>query len=563
MTTVFKAAVFALAGLAVGWVASSWGHRGEKAEPTVPEVAGVAGTSKSAPRRSAGPASRMDVAACRAVLVAAADDRHPLLRRFEREQALRRWLELDAAGALAEAAKDPQEDFARDLFQAWAELDPRAALAAMNAASRELTAAVARDFFVALMIRDPALAADELARPKWKDGKEDLLGWNFHRDVQRQWMKADPAAAIASFGPPGSKSSLSGAEQAMAEAWAEVDFLAAWVHFEAQGFDDHGFSMPDAMALLAKGLLNGDPRALEIESAIQRGEDSDASDPRKVLAEKMAGSNPQAALEWASSRPEDDPLRKAIEVKVASDLASSDPEAALDMWQKSGKSGLWWETDSFLRESFAALAATDPAGAAARVMELPENERAAALGGVLTRAFADDPAAAVERCRAWLDDPDLQPAVAKAWALSFSWSHGAGGRDPGTMLEAIPELNEAVDAYVLSTWTKVDPEAAAGWIRERLEQGKTVKFEGDYGDQGILTDLAISRPEFTSSWLLDLPDPAVQAKAADTLAANWSSFDPAAADAWIATLPAGPLREAAEKGRGNLKGTGDRSDPFR
>ena len=562
MTTISKGMVFGLAGLAAGWIATSSGPDGGEANPLGSGTGSSEVTPKSAPRRSAGATARMDVAACRDALATVADDRHPLLRRFEREQALRHWLELDAPGALAEAAKDPVADFARELFEAWAELDPRAALDALNASSREMTAAVARHFFIALMNRDPAMAAQELAQPRWKDGKEELLGWDFHKDVQRQWMKADPAAAIASFGPPSSKPSLSAAERAMAEAWAEVDFPAAWAHFAAKGFGDDGFSMPDAMAMLAKGLLKGDPRALEIESAFEGSADPDASDPRESLADEMAESNPQAALEWASSRPADDPLRKAIEQKVSSDLASSDPEAALAMWEASGGSKYGWQADSFFRESFAALAAKDPAEAAARVMKLSDDKRAAAMGGVLTRTFSDDPAAAVAQCRAWLDDPDLQPAVAKAWALSFSWSHGAGGRDPGPMLEAIPELNEAVDAYVLSTWTKVDPEAAAGWIQQRLEQGKAVKFEGDNGDKGILTDLAISRPGFTASWLLELPDPAVQAKAADTLASNWSAFDPAAADAWIASLPAGPVREAAEKGRVRWKAEKDLYDPF-
>jgi hypothetical protein len=46
------------------------------------------------------------------------------------------------------------------------------------------------------------------------------------------------------------------------------------------------------------------------------------------------------------------------------------------------------------------------------------------------------------------------------------------------------------------------------------------------------------------------------------LAANWSAFDPAAAEAWIATLPAGPVRAAAEKGRSSWKAGRDRSDPF-
>lgn len=562
MRKILKVAAFALAGLAVGWLLPSSGRGQREAKPGRHETGSSGRTSKSAPRHAVGSRARTDVAACRAMLAAEADDRHPLLRRFEREQAIRRWLELDAPGALAEATKDPEADFARELFESWAELDPRAARDALNAASRDLTTAVARHFFIALMNREPAMAAVELARPKWKDGKEEWLGWDFHEDVQRQWMKADPAAAIASFGPPGSKSSLSGAERAMAEAWAEVDFPAAWEHFAAKGFGDEGFSTPDAMAMLAKGLLKGDPRALEIGITLEASADPFASDPREELAEEMAESNPQAALELASSRPQDDPLRKAIEQKVASDLASSDPKAALALWEASGGSEHSWQADSFFRETFAALAAMDPAEAAGRVMELSDDKRAPAMGGILTRVFSEDPAAAVVQCRAWLDDPELQPAVAKAWSLSFSWSHGAGGRDPGAMLEAIPELNEAVDAKVLSTWTKVDPEAAAGWIQERLEQGKTVRFKGEYSDEGILTDLAISRPEFTASWLLELPDPAVQAKAADTLAANWSAFDPAATDAWIASLPAGPVREAAEKGRMSSKAGKDRSDPF-
>lgn len=562
MMTISKVALFALGGLAVGWFASPSAGGRREAEALQPEAGASGMRTKPAARRVAGAMARMDVAGCRALLAAEADNLHPVLRRFEREQALRRWLELDAPGALEEAVKDPDADFARDLFEAWAELDPRTSLDALNASNRELTAAVGRHFFIALMNRNPAMAAEELARPKWKDGKDELLGWGFHREVQRQWMKADPAAAIASFGPPGSKDSLNSAEQAMAEAWAEVDFAAAWEHLVAKGFGDDGISMNDAMAMLAKGLLKGDPRALEIGSNLEESQDPHAGDPREVVAEAMAESNPQAALEWASSRPEDDPLRKAIEQKAASDLASSDPEAALAMWEAGGGSEQSWQADSFFRETFAALAATDPAEAAARVMTLSDDKRAPAMGGILTRTFSEDPAAAAAQCRAWLDNPALQPEVAKAWALSFSWSHGAGGRDPGPMLEAIPELNEAVDAYVLSTWTKVDPEAAAGWIQERLEQGKTVKFGGDYSDKGILTDLAISRPEFTASWLLELPDPAVQANAAYILAANWSTFDPAETDAWIASLPTGPLREAAEKGRGSSKAVKDRADPF-
>ena len=131
-----------------------------------------------------------------------------------------------------------------------------------------------------------------------------------------------------------------------------------------------------------------------------------------------------------------------------------------------------------------------------------------------------------------------------AWAVAFSWSNGAGIRDPGGILNAIPELNDAVDGNVLSTWTKADPEAAAGWITERLGQGKTISFE----DEGILAELAISKPEFTASWLETLPDAALQKTAAGTLTANWGAFDPAAARRWIDGLPEGELRQSAENG---------------
>ena len=118
------------------------------------------------------------------------------------------------------------------------------------------------------------------------------------------------------------------------------------------------------------------------------------------------------------------------------------------------------------------------------------------------------------------------------------------------MLAAIPELNDAVDENVLSTWTKANPEAAAGWIAKRLEQGKAVKF----GNSGILADLAISAPEFTAAWLENLSDPAIQKTAANTLTANWGAFDLDAAKQWVASLPDGELRQAAEAG---LKRTRD------
>jgi hypothetical protein len=563
MTTLVKSSLLALAGLAVGWTASSVSRtdRIDTSHEAVPASKPEPAT-KAGPRRPNGTATFSDVAACRAALFAEVDDRHPLLRRFERERALRRWLELDAASALAEARKDPRDDFAKELFRQWVQIEPRAALDALNAADRELAGAVARDFFLALMTRDPALAAAELERPKWKKGDTDWLGWDFRKHVLVQWMRSDPAAAIASFGPPGSKTSLNNDEQAMAVAWAEADFTAAWAHFAPECNDDGFFTVSGAMEMLAHGLLQGVDQAREIEAALADPAGPSDRGPRDQLAEAMAESDPLAALEWASSRPDGDALRVMIEREVAGELASSDPEAALAMWKSSGGKESY-EDKHVLRECFAALAADDPAGAAARVAEYSGSQRLGAMGGVLTRVFADDPAAAEAQCRAWLADPALAADAGKAWAMAFSWGYGAGPRDPGPMLAAIPELDDAVDADVLSTWTKVAPEAAAAWIHGRLVEGKKVHFRGDYSNEGVLVDLATSRPEFTASWLLELPDSALRAEAAKTLAANWAAFDPAAADAWIGTLPPGPVLDAANKGRKGSPDAQDSADPFR
>lgn len=564
MTTLVKTSILGFAGLAVGWSASSISriNRIDAGREASPPPSKSAPATKAGPRPAVSPAACADVAACRAVLSAEPDDRHPLIRRFEREQALRRWLELDPDSALAEARREPVDDFAKELFRQWAQIDPRAALDALNAADRELAGAVAREFFHALMTRDPAMAAGELERPKWRNEDLDWLGWDFHKRVFLQWMKSDPAAAIASFGPPGSKTSLNGAEEAMAVAWAEADFTAAWAHFAPAWIDGSHFSVSSAMEMLARGLMQGVGKAREIEAALKDPDDPCDRGPRQQLAEAMAESDPLAALEWASSRPDGDPLRTAIERKVARELASSDPEAALAMWKSAGEAGSFDDKYVF-REAFAALAAEDPAGAAARAAGLSGEQRRGAMGGALTRIFADDPAAAEAQCRAWLADPTLAAEAGKAWALAFSWSHGAGPRNPGPMLAAIPELNDAVDANVLSTWAKVDPEAAAEWIHERLEQGKIVSFKGAYSDTGVLVDLATSRPEFTAAWLMDLPDAALQAEAAKTLVANWAAFDPVAADAWIGSLTPGPVREAAQQGRQGTVVDHDPTDPFR
>ena len=108
----------------------------------------------------------------------------------------------------------------------------------------------------------------------------------------------------------------------------------------------------------------------------------------------------------------------------------------------------------------------------------------------------------------------------------------------------MPALNDAVDGYVLSTWVKANPKAAASWIKQRLEGGHTVNLTS----KGVVADLAIQEPEFTATWINSLPASELRAKSANTLIANWAAFDPDAARAWTESLPQGALRASAEAG---------------
>jgi len=301
------------AGLLSGWTAAVWWKTAETHRGPVGSSRSVDIKESAKPLRTriTGSSPLADVQACRDLLAASAgsDDRHPLLRKLDRERALRRWIELDPGSALAEAERDPSGDFGKDLFLAWVELDPANALDALNGTNRSLAGFVAADVFVALMAKDPLLAAAELQEPRWKNEGTAFLGWGFRERVGRQWMLSDPAAAIASLGKADPSKQLDEAQNAIAGQWAEMDFAAAWKHFHPTRETPDASLSETASTLLARGLLSGAPEALR---ALGELPPYSSSDPRRAaeisgwgsLADFMVRYDPRAALDWrASARP--------------------------------------------------------------------------------------------------------------------------------------------------------------------------------------------------------------------------------------------------------------------
>ncbi len=302
-----KTVICAIGGIALGWSVAGVPRSSENPEES--RSSKVENVAKR-PRRPIPSPALLDVAACRALWESAAkpDGRHPLLRRLDRERTLRRWLELDAAGALAEAGKGLEEGFARELFRQWIELDAAAALSALNRSGEELVREVATDFFLNLLIKDPTLAAAELANPRWRDAKQDVVGWDFQRNVGEAWMRADPAAAIASLGAAGVQPQNTEYAFGIADAWAEMDFNAAWEHFfpdadlKKVGISELGPRM------LGRGILAGSAEALELAGLAPTKIElfgPYSVDPLHHIADMMIRDIPRAALEWAEGRPEE------------------------------------------------------------------------------------------------------------------------------------------------------------------------------------------------------------------------------------------------------------------
>ena len=541
-------------GVAVGWAASSWSRGGDPAEqmPALDEKA--VSTKDRPPNPGTSIASlspRLEPVLpelsrwedCRHFLESLAASRHdrpPAIARAEKNYALRRWLELDAESALSEAERRLEGNFGTDLFRVWLDLNAASALAAFSQASPALTKKARDAFFMALADKDPALAVRELEKPRWKSNEP----WDFAlKAAYEKWAFIDPAAAADQAGR-----SDPGFGVGVARAWTAMDPLAAWRYYKSGQRDSKlnltnletlaavfsaaaGMESPDAKQVVEEILplfKNKDPNRLDYELG--------------TLARTLADQDPLAALEWARTQPPDDALRKEVLTHSARKLATSDPEQALALLTETGGSSQTYENDGILREAFASLSASDPARALTLLNALPEKQRWAAMSGWLTHGFSANPAAAMEQTRAWLADPAMKQSAMSGWANAFSWGHGSGIRDPGPSLEAMPELNSAVTGYVLSTWAKGDPEAAAGWIGARTRDSRLLNL---MKDEGVLAEIAMSRPEFTAEWINRLPASPIQEDVVRTLAANWNAFDPEATHAWIDTLPAGLLQEAA------------------
>ena len=219
-------------------------------------------------------------------------------------------------------------------------------------------------------------------------------------------------------------------------------------------------------------------------------------------------------------------------------LAEADPGRALD-WVR-GHPVL--DRDGRLSAAMLpALVRANPAGAAGAVAALRERASPALIQQVATALARSD------------------PAQAYAWVRQVS----AGRTDvaPARLLDAVSGSLAAADPVAAEQFMN---RTADGDVRASLMDGLAQRKGQDdlgaawdwlsryaadpgYADaaQNLLYRSSWARPEAVAQLLPRVRDAAVQADAVVHLTQLWRRKDPAAYEAWLASLPAGPLRTAA------------------
>lgn len=477
-------------------------------------------------------------------------DHHPLLVAALRDYALRRWLEIDAEGVLEFVEQSGRSRFtgglAGPLFRVWVGLDPQSASLAFAQANPATVQAGWRDFFVKFGEADPERALEMMnssqwqsARPRWDETPASIYA---------MWATRDPRAAADHLQQP-VPSPDSGRHthqpapplSVVAAIWARQDPAAAWKYYSELDSDPGS----EVIVAILPHLSQVDPAPLEQVIA----ENSKLASRGSILpglAESWTKQNLDAAIAFAHTRPDEDPLRRELLAHAARAFATADPERAIELYRSSGEgSAHEWENSGLLREAFASLAATDPNAAASRLLEFSGSDRNAAMSGILTHAMAANVEEGSRLCREWMAVPALKDSVIPALSVAVSWGHGGGNRPLGPLLEHLPEFAAHLNGYPLQGWTRTNPEEAAAFMMERAATDPNVEF-----DRRAVTELCFSRPEFAVDWIGKLPAGGFQESSATTLALSWSRFNPDAAQAWAESLPPGNVRDAAKRGLG-------------
>lgn len=489
-------------------------------------------------------------------------DLHPLIQQALLDQTIRAWIEIDPTAALAFAESQVRHNYEtsldKDLFRVWVDLDPDGAKQAFSVASPALIASSFFSFFTVLGERNPEDTLNFIESRQWTP--KEQFSYRYRNEqiidhIYSNWGLRDPQAALLRAG------SNEKAIQAAYTGWAKIDPLAAWNAATQEGTNVQNNHKAEAIAHL---VIPAKPDLFKAFSDESTNQSKDArlflgTDYRKI-ATNWVNADLDGARKFIAN--DNHPAFASLKTQIAHSIATADPEGAIALFQEGGGSSTSsYNNSGIFRQAFLSLNSTDPGRARELLHEIPKQHLTIALSGILTHEFASDPERAALQARQFLDDSSTAEYVIPALERALSWGHGSGNHDLTNVVAAIPELRPKVRKYLLEGWVRVAPEAAADFLAEEAHQhanqgidfpqvDKSDNLENiatqSAGMGSAIAELSASKPEFTSAWITTLPPGEFQNKVAGSLATNWARFDRASAQAWVESLPEGPMRDQAE-----------------
>jgi hypothetical protein len=428
--------------------------------------------------------------------------------------------------------RDPLErdDALEQLFHHWGTKDPMAAFEFLKLqGNQKFVSETLPTIFAAWAETAPAdalAAADQLPPGPGRD--------NVLLSVIEKWVKDDPNAVAAHALKLPAGSSQTEALICVAEELSSADastiqsFIASIPNQAAKS---------KVMLSFANSLSSSAPdKAMDIVLQMSPGEDQEEA-LHDVFGD-WGGTDPHAAFEYADSL---DPVfkSKAMET-ILTNWISEDPHASFEYVVKS--TGL--EQRSNMLEMIASqLGSINPQQAKEQAQRLSGPEKDQFLKRVYTVWAQSDPAAAVLAAETQLNGSaqlEVFSQSASQWAqkdpvASTRWA------------DSLPdEKKRRVVPYMLFSWGKSDPTAAANYI-------KSIK-PGELRDSGVAAyaaGLFQSNPDSALDWSVSIADQKTREGSIQQLFPHWYRSSPQVAQSWLNRSNLNPDFKSAIQARMN------------
>ncbi len=477
-----------------------------------------------------------------AALIRTAAQRPPSTERtFTLNVLLTRYAELDPKAAVA-AAAGLDAELRAPLYAAWAAVDPASALTALagiddRAAARTIAAALipalggddhalrevaaAVPFGVESSVWADALAARAGSAPaaafREAIALTDLAARSQALEgIAERWALLDAPAAIAAADEISDPSVRQPFLAYVARVWARSDSDASLAYLKSLGPN----ARPDV--LMPMGLQVAQMRPREILELVNSLGTPAAMSLRMTAVQALANQDPALALREADALAAG-PQRDNVLAMIARSYGARDPDAALEWARTSGES-------SRINGVLQGIAQRDPARAfdLAVALESPQ-QRALAVQAVVLGAglpTASNATAIADRVLA-LADADLRsntlrsmlgmwsgmaPDAAAEWLIAHQISDV-----PGSYQQVAQQLARNNPARATDYTTRVPPAARSEWI------------------QGVAAGFAQTDAQAATEWLAQYRGDPVYSRAVGSVAAGLALTDAPAAARLLAT----------------------------